>query len=111
MSDRFRFRAWTDHMEHRNLFDYDYKPFKDDAPIMQCTGIKDKNGALIWEGDVIRGDLYDDRLPTMGVVVYDDAWGSWGSQNDAGVTPIGRIARIEIAGNIYDNPELWEVRK
>ena len=74
--------------------------------LMQYTGLKDKNGVCIFESDIIKGDLYDSRLPTMGEVVFDDHFSFYANKNEAGNTPLHRINNIEIIGNIYEDSEL-----
>ena len=73
---------------------------------MQSTGLTDKEGVELFEGDVLRGDLYDARLPTMGAVTWDNENSCWSNQNDAGLTPLRRIDNITVIGNIHENPEL-----
>ena len=77
-----------------------------DKEIMQYTGLKDRNGVEIYEGDIIEGDLYDSRLPTMGEVVFDEHFSFYANKNEAGNTPLHRITNIKIIGNIYEDPEL-----
>ena len=61
--------------------------------IGQFTGLADKNGVKIFE---------DDLISKGNVVEY-----SFGSFNINGDTPLNAIlSRIEIIGNIHDNPEL-----
>ena len=88
--------------------------------LMQFTGLKDKNGREIFEGDImqlIAGYEYgrDYRL----IVVWDDKkarWsvegsvGSGGSHRDLdhGVNGKWGKQRCEIIGDIYENPELME---
>ena len=80
-----------------------YKP--DDFIIEELIGIRDQN-RRIYEGDVIDGNLFDNRLPIRGVVVYDDRHCFYAIKNDAGITALFRIANITQIGTIHENPEL-----
>lgn len=89
----------------------------EDMILMQYTGIDDKNGKEIYEGDIVLLDCYYYEEPAFDgefKVIYDDINGMWLlvdlENKDRGVA-FGEIrsyykAEIEVIGNIYDNPEL-----
>lgn len=79
-----------------------------DYALMQFTGLRDKDGREIYEGDVLRSDL-DEVM--MDEVVWDELIASFELK---GVSTGFSQRRIEdwqwhIVGNIYENPELLSV--
>jgi uncharacterized phage protein (TIGR01671 family) len=84
---------------------YDFEvPFLDnDWLLMQYTGLKDKNGKEIYEGDVLRDVNYYKPV----VVEYDEN-GFWCKEEDDEVHGwiMPCIENREIIGNLYENPEL-----
>lgn len=74
-----------------------------DLVLMQYTGIKDKNGKEIYEGDIVDFDKKewggDDNVHIVSWDSENGEW-SWGG----GVT--GDMHFRKIIGNIYENPEL-----
>lgn len=86
----------------------------EEETICQCTGLKDKNGKLIWENDVCdRKEQYPE------IVKYCNGdWTldySYASHKESGFCycNLGFYAEerkcVEVIGNIFDNPELLEV--
>lgn len=83
----------------------------DPETVGQFTGLTDKNGKKIFEGDACR--FYGDEGYSDYVVFWDDTHSQWAArQIDLGAKDVldGFFSeRCEIIGNIHDNPELLEV--
>lgn len=76
--------------------------------IGQFTGLLDKNGKKIFEGDIVKGSiLYD-----VGCYPHEEILTQPVIFTEAKFWPVNRLmeATIEVIGNIHDNPELLEVK-
>jgi hypothetical protein len=85
--------------------------FLEDVEIMQYTGLKDKNGKEIYEGDILKYKFpYDRRLKHVSLVKFIETEASFGLKDIYGnEIPLYRITAnnyFEVVGNIYENPEL-----
>ncbi|HBM3735150.1 TPA: hypothetical protein LWO44_001283 [Listeria monocytogenes] len=81
-----------------------------DVVLMQYTGLKDKNGNKIFEGDIVDISVYDrlDWSSIKGKVVFLN--GAW-LVEDVGhfaITLQSETNEIEIIGNVHENLGLWE---
>lgn len=82
---------------------------KEDLKIMQCTGLKDKNGKLIYEGDVIKVVTQPNIIKSTGIVKWDNQSAQF--LRTESITGKNLISfwwsnSTEVIGNIYENPEL-----
>ena len=93
----------------------------DEITLMQSTGLKDKNGKEIFEGDIVRttrflgradeiGGFYEYEKDYLGVVKVLE--GSWVIDTGSDAVDLwSEIDENEVIGNIYENPELLEDKK
>lgn len=124
MNDRFKFRVWymPEYDKPRMIYGaektYDYMYGEPEIIcadcfgslldskeyiLMQCTGLKDKNGKLIYEGDIVK----DDHDAWHYVKWVYDSWQLFPcTQNNYTIGIVDD--EIEVIGNIYENKELLE---
>lgn len=137
MNDRFKFRAYN--KELRKMYEVDsicpYEDnhtkggevflkeiqynsfyFPEEVEVMQCTGLKDKNGKLIYEGDIVR---FKDNITINGskthisVVEHNEAFNAFMYHAKCmGLYTVNKAQNekfdVEVIGNIYENKELLE---
>lgn len=126
MSDRFKFRAW-DKTENAYIedaqFTYDdgceggmgsfrHYSFRDlledkNCIVEQCTGLKDKNGKLIYENDLIKID--DD----VAVIKWSDYYARFMLESSEDIFDFETIyaEECEVIGNIHENADLLELKQ
>ncbi len=108
-----KFRAWDKISRVMHQWD-DYAPSseilnEDYCVLMQFTGLKDKNGKEIYEGDILtwQWNGMDKKY-----LIIEDIFTTWRKALEFESKGIGRWelpSICEIIGNIFENPELLEV--
>lgn len=80
----------------------------DPDTVSQFTGLTDKNGKEIYEGDIVANDFGNNNIVNMTVELCTD--GYWALHEIDGDDTMHFVAdylkEIELIGNIHDNPEL-----
>ena len=117
MNREFEFRAWlTKYNKMVNIYswniwqeyfmcsEYDSEFYLEETPIMQYTGLKDKNNKEIYEGDIVT--LHNGKYK----VIFNTKEARFVLRDDEFEMNIpftnNNNKRMEIIGNIYENPEL-----
>ena len=129
MNREIKFRAWNDNkMEYLSLGDKNplisrlhvalFSDFIRGKPeiLMQFTGLKDKNGKEIYEGDMCKIHIFTQELgENLGVIEGEREFIGKISIESFGITineePLFCYGgfheeSLEVVGNIYENPEL-----
>ena len=87
----------------------------DQFEIMQYTGLHDKNGREIYEGDIVKNEYGDVVVVQYGTQDHEEDYGDrfvyqgWNIQIGSGY-PDAVMIEHTVIGNIYENPELLEAR-
>lgn len=119
MNREFEFRAWLTKynkmvkiyswniwQEYFMCSEYDSEFYLEETPIMQYTGLKDKNNKEIYEGDIVT--LHNSKYK----VIFNSKEARFVLRDDEFEMNIpftnNNNERMEIIGNIYENPELME---
>ena len=136
MQDRFKFRVWNTLVKKFSYFDkpemqigtngFDSGlifPLSENSNLYMgkcsepqfCTGLKDKNGKLIYEGDISKFKLLEDfgafgadekYVEIIAPITYE--YGGFFIEQSENSIFLDQLpmSEIKIVGNIYENPEL-----
>lgn len=134
MERQFKFRAFCQVTKEMKYFDFQtlhdkhdefysiHDVFVTSLKVMQYTGLKDKNGKEIYEGDIVTGNSFESSMlkhwnfdvedkPEMYVIKYHhasfktfDLKGRWVAVLNHHVSSM--VEDLQVIGNIYENHEL-----
>ena len=79
--------------------------------LMQYTGLKDKNGVEIYEGDVLYFEPYETHINDRVVQNIDGAYHGRLIRSGYSKLLAECLYETKVIGNIYENPELLEEKK
>lgn len=112
--NRFKFRVWDNNFKkYRNgLAIQNSHVCDDNACILeQCTGLTDKNGKLIYEGDIFKATVINsfpgDKCLNQTIIGQVSYYTKECAFAFSAYKPIN-LFKIEIIGNIHENEELLQ---
>lgn len=113
MNREIKFRAWLKKQKimrnNVSLHDgkiwtgYAWIPLDDNIELMQYTGLKDKNGVKIFEGDIVR---VEDKICYIAWSEYYSAFVLRFADCNDDMLGDSKPKYLEVIGNIYENSEL-----
>ena len=118
MNREIKFRAWDKRQkqmsypftlveltQYEHIFERKFPGFLakfNDLIWMEYTGLHDKNGKEIYEGDIVNGE--SDYGKVIGEVNWEDSFAGWAIGNTR--MSAFRLLTCKVIGNIYENGDL-----
>jgi uncharacterized phage protein (TIGR01671 family) len=102
-----KFIAWDKiNKKMVSVIDFSCLNYPEKYEVMQFTGLHDKNGKEIYEGYIV----HVKNIKRNQLIGFDVGWACYGFVYNTGelmrkITP-REMVRLEVIGNIYENPEL-----
>ena len=112
---KFRFWAVDKYdVGYQMIYDYTFYeviPVNDmlnspDVTAMQYTGLQDKDGKEVYEGDILKGYGYGNLSGKYVVKFVEGEWKAIAINNLTFSLPAKYFEHAELIGNVFENPEL-----
>lgn len=101
-----KFRAWL--KEEQKMVGINFSAREEEMGVMQSTGIQDKNGQEIYDGDIVKVTYPNEFINGL-YLVRQAKSGIWRIDNRTqGRELYFSLSGVEVVGNRYENPELLE---